>query len=147
MKTIEKHVELTEAERARLIKATKSGTAKEILYANIILMCSRKQAPKKISEALDISKQTVNNVKQRFFHDGVDKFTVRRNAGKAPYPAKITGEVEAKVVALACSEAPAGNTRWTLKLLSDKTVELGYIDSITQMSIGRLLKKHNLSLT
>ena len=66
MKTIEKHVELTEAERARLIKVTNTGTAKEILYANIVLMCSRKQAPKKISEALNISKQTVNNVKQRF---------------------------------------------------------------------------------
>jgi len=60
---------------------------------------------------------------------------------------KITGEVEAKIIALACGEVPKGCARWTLQLLADKSVELKIIDSITDMSIHRLLKKRGLNLT
>lgn len=61
-------------------------------------------------------------------------------------PAKVTGEVEAHVVALACSEPPEGYSKWMLRLLADKTVELGYIDSISHVTISTILKKMNLSL-
>jgi hypothetical protein len=61
-------------------------------------------------------------------------------------PAKITGEVEAHVVALACGEPPVGCARWTLRLLAEKTVELRYVDSLSPTSVARLLKKRNISL-
>lgn len=147
MNTVSKHVNLSEEEKNKLMELLTAGKPNEILYANIILMSDRKFTPKTICAALNTSKQTVNMAKRRYLAEGADKFTIRRNAGKAPMPPKLTGEVEAKIVALACMQPPEGRTRWTLELLSDKTVELRYIDSITPMSVSRILKKRNLSLT
>ena len=64
-----------------------------------------------------------------------------------PVSAKVTGEVEAHVIALACGDPPEGYSKWTLRLLADRTVELGYIDSISYVTISTILKKTNLSLT
>ena len=61
-------------------------------------------------------------------------------------PAKVTGEVEAHIIALACSEPPEGYARWTVRLLAEKAVELDFIDSISAMTVQRLLKKRNISL-
>ena len=79
--------------------------------------------------------------------ESVTGFLQRKKRETPPVAPKITGEVEAKIIALACSEVPQGHARWTLQLLADKSVELNYIDSITDMSVHRLLKKRNLSLT
>jgi len=147
MKTIERHISLTEEEKEKLLKVVVTGKPSEILYANILLMSDKGFTPKRISEALSTTKQTVNTVKQRYFQEGAEKCLIRKNTGKAPYPAKITGEVEAKVVALACMQAPQGKSRWTLQLLADKTVELNILDSISYESVNTILKKHNLSLT
>ena len=147
MKTITNPVLLHEEERNKLLDIVNSGNPKEILYANILLMSDKGVAPKRVSELLNTTKQTVNNVKQRYFEGGVKKCMIRKNAGKAPYPAKITGDVEAKIVALACSQAPKGRSKWTLQLLADKSVELKYIESITDVSVMTVLKKHKLSLT
>lgn len=59
----------------------------------------------------------------------------------------MTGEVEAHIIALACSDPPEGYSKWTLRLLADKTVELGYIESISHVTVSSVLKKMNLSLT
>jgi hypothetical protein len=64
-----------------------------------------------------------------------------------PVPSKITGETEAKIIALCCGKPPEGRTRWTLRLLEEKTVELGIVEAISDNTIGRLLKKHYLSIT
>jgi len=71
----------------------------------------------------------------------------RRKRKTPPVAAKVTGEVEARIIALACSEPPEGYARWTVRLLADKSVELVYIDSISAMTVNRTLKKTNLSLT
>jgi hypothetical protein len=60
-----------------------------------------------------------------------------------PVPAKITGDVEARIIALSCNEPPEGRSKWTLRLLADKAVELEIIDSISYVSIGQVLKKTN----
>ena len=60
-------------------------------------------------------------------------------------PPKITGEIEAKLVTLACSDAPEGRARWTLRLLAHKMVELGYIDTISNVAVYQRLKKTNSS--
>jgi transposase len=101
-----------------------------------------------IAKRVNVSRKTVNEVKQDFLAtESVSEFLQRKKRDTPPVAPKITGEVEAKIVSLACGAVPEGSARWTLQLLADKSVEMKYIDSITDMSIHRLLKKHNLSLT
>ena len=101
-----------------------------------------------IAKRVNVSRKTINEVKQDFLAaESISEFLQRKKRETPPVAPKITGEVEAKIIALACSSVPEGSARWTLQLLADKSVELKYIDSITDMSIHRLLKKHNLSLT
>jgi hypothetical protein len=62
-------------------------------------------------------------------------------------PPKVDGNLEAYIISISCSEPPQGYERWTLRLIADKAVELGYIDSISHMTVQRTLKKTNLNLT
>lgn len=152
MKTIERNIELTMEERdflTKLVRGRKSS-GKEILHANILLGSDIGRgsflAPTKLAVALNTSKQTVIGIKKRYFSGGIVSAVFRKKRAHPPVPAKITGDVEAKVIALACSKAPEGRNRWTLRLLADKSVELKYIESISYKSVETLLKKHNLSL-
>jgi hypothetical protein len=79
--------------------------------------------------------------------ESISAFLQRKERDTPPVEPKITGDIQAKVIALACSAVPEGYAKWSLKLLADKSVELEYLDAVSQMSIHRLLKKHNLSLT
>jgi transposase len=100
-----------------------------------------------IAKYVNVSRQTVNEAKRDFLVvESATEFLQRKKRKTPPVAPKITGEVEAKIVALACSEVPQGHAKWTLQLLADKSVELNYINSITDMSVHRLLKKRNLSL-
>jgi hypothetical protein len=103
---------------------------------------------KEVAKYVSVSRQTVNEAKRDFLAaKSTTEFLQRKKREKPPVAPKITGEIEAKIIALACSEVPEGHARWTLQLLADKSVELNYINSITDMSVHRLLKKRNLSLT
>ena len=146
MKTIKNHVSLSEEEEKKLRKILETGKPNEIRAANILLMSGKGFTPKKIAESLSTTKQTVNNVKQRFFKLGVDKCMIRKNAGVAPFAPKITGDVEAKITTIACSTPPQGRTRWTLELIANETVRLNILDSISGASVHTVLKKTNLSL-
>ena len=100
-----------------------------------------------IARIIGVSRQTVNDAKRDFLAAAnIESFLRRKALEKPPVEPKITGEVEAKIVAIACSKPPEGKARWTLEMLADKTVELKILDSISQMSVCRTLKKHNLSL-
>jgi hypothetical protein len=72
--------------------------------------------------------------------EGLDAVLHRKKSKTPPVPSKITGEIETQIIALCCSEPPEGRPRWTLRLLEKKVVELGIIDSISDNTIGRLLK-------
>jgi hypothetical protein len=97
---------------------------------------------------LDISYQTVHDTKKSYLAaKNVTEFLQRKKRDTPPTPPKITGETEAHIIALACSEPPKCCAKWTLRLLSDKSIKLGDIDSLSHMSVKRLLKKHNLNLT
>jgi hypothetical protein len=76
----------------------------------------------------------------------LNAFLRRKKREIPPVPPKVTGELEARVIALACSTPPTGYAAWTLRLLADTCVELQYIDSLSHMTVSRLLKKHNLNL-
>ena len=145
---------LTLEQRQELEKFCKSGvhSVKLVNRARIILELDTSEGrkatrQKEIAKYVSVSRQTVNEAKRDFLvAESVTKFLQRKKRETPPVAPKITGEIEAKIIALACSEVPQGHARWTLQLLADKSVELNYIDSITDMSVHRLLKKRNLSL-
>ena len=148
-------IKLTSEQRQELEKFCKSGvhSVKLVNRARIILELDTSEGRKatrqeEIAKYVSVSRQTVNEAKRDFLvAESITEFLQRKKRETPPVAPKITGEVEAKIIALACSEVPEGHARWTLQLLADKSVELNYINSITDMSVHRLLKKRNLSLT
>ena len=146
-------VNLTKEERAKLSKITTTGkaAAKEVLHANILLATDDKRSPKlTVSAAADkcnTTTTTVQTIRKLYAVGGFDAALKRKKRITPPIQPKITGEVEAHIIALACSEPPEGFAKWSLRLLADKAVELEYIDNISYVSVGTLLKKRNLSLT
>ncbi|MDD4302512.1 MAG: helix-turn-helix domain-containing protein, partial [Sphaerochaeta sp.] len=122
--------------------------------ARILLECDtsggrRPDKESAIAEKVGVSVPTVKSVK-RTFHDlgkDVEAVVKRKERDKGPRETKITGDVEAHLIALCCSPAPEGYARWTVRLLAEKMVELDYIDEISAMSVSRTLKKTHLSLT
>jgi hypothetical protein len=147
-------IELNKMDRNELEKFIKTGkrSVKLVNRAKIILELDeadgRKPLPQAaIAERTGVSRQAVNDAKQAFFAvDSVHAFLQRKKRETPPVQPKITGEVEAHIIALACSSVPEGCARWGVRLLADKCVELNYIDSISFKSVQRVLKKHNLSL-
>jgi transposase len=84
-------------------------------------------------------------VKKRFCEEGWEAVLERKPSSRT-YNRKVDGEVEAHLVQLCCSEPPTGRSRWTLRLLADKMVELKYVDSISYVTVREVLKKTSLSL-
>jgi Trp operon repressor len=148
-------IKLTAEQRKELLKFSKTGvhSAKLIKRSEIILLLDTSESGKavtfeEISKRLDVSVTTITNVKKDFIAaEDVKSFLKRKKRDTPPVEPKITGEVEARIIALACSEAPIGCARWTVRLIADKSVELQIVDSLSFKSVQRLLKKHNLSLT
>jgi hypothetical protein len=107
----------------------------------------RPDAEADVARHIGVSRQTVRNVKKDFETAAdLNAFLCRKKREVPPVPPKVTGELEARVIALACGTPPAGHAAWTLRLLADICVELQYIDSLSHMTVSRLLKKHNLNL-
>jgi transcriptional regulator with XRE-family HTH domain len=148
-------IELSAITRSELEKFTKTGkhSVKLVNRAKIILELDEADGHKpltqeQIAEKIGVSRQTVNDAKQAFIAmDNISAFLQRKKRETPPVEPKITGEVEAHIIALACSSVPEGYAKWGVRLLADKCVELNYIDSISFKSIQRVLKKHNLSRT
>lgn len=147
-------IKLTKEQRKKLEKFSKTGvhSAKLIKRAEIILLLDTAEIGKaitfeEIASRLNVSVTTITNVKRDFFAaKSIPAFLQRKKRVTPPVEPKITGEVEARIIALACSEVPVGFARWTVRLLADKSVELQIVDSLSFKSVQRLLKKHNLSL-
>jgi hypothetical protein len=145
-------INLTVKERADLERYCSTGvhSVRLVNRAKIILALDisdgrTAEKQKAIAERLGVCPQTINNVKSDFqaLRD-VSLFLQRKKRKTPPVPPKITGELEARIIALACSEAPEGYARWTLRLLAEKCVELCYSDTMSHMTIQRLLKKRSL---
>ena len=145
---------LSEEQRNELERFAKTGThsAKLITRARVILALDRKSKIRtlrinEICANIGISRNSLSNIRKDFLAaESVEKFLQRKKRETPPVPAKITGEVEAKIIATACTKAPEGYARWTVRLLAEKVVELGYIDSISFKSVQIVLKKRNISL-
>lgn len=146
-------IELSEQDKKELLDIVTKGSspARTILRANILL-ASDKHSEKyltvaEIANVYHTTPTTVQTVRTSYCEKGLEATINRKKRETPPVPAKVTGEVEAHVIALACGKPPEGYAKWTLRLLADKTVELGYITSISHVTVSNILKKTNLSLT
>jgi hypothetical protein len=146
-------VTLTEEERGQLETLTRSKktAASKFIYARALLLCDAGAhgSPWKVAqvaEALGITTRTVEHLKERFVEEGIEAALERKPSTKPP---KLTfdGAFDARLTALACSPAPEGRVRWTVRLLAEKVVEMKIVPTVSTMSIHRALKKMHLSLT
>ena len=99
----------------------------------------------KISEAFNVTVQTVERIRKRLVEQGLEAAINRAKSSRVK-SRKLDGEQEAHLVALTCSEAPEGQARWSLRLLADKMVELDYVDTVSHETIRQTLKKMKLNL-
>lgn len=146
-------VTLTQEEREELETLTKRGKthAKRFVQARALLLCDAgDNGPawkvEDVAEALGITSRTIEHLKKRFVESGLEAAMERKSRDKPPRDIKFDGAFEARLIALACTDAPEGRTRWTVRLLADKAVELNFAESVSPMTVQRTLKKTNLSL-
>lgn len=145
-------IKLSDADRTELNDVIAKGTtpARIILRVNILLAsdCSSKKymTVAEIAEVYHTTPTTVQSVRTSYCEKGLAATLVRKKRETPPVPAKVTGDIEARINALACGVPPEGYSKWTLRLLADKTVELGYVKDISHVTVSRILKKTNLSL-
>jgi hypothetical protein len=99
-----------------------------------------------VASALGVSSRMLEHLKQRFVEEGLDSALVRKPASK-PREVTFAGEFDARLTALACSAAPSGRRRWTVRLLAEKLVELKIVEKVSTMTVQRSLKKTNCVLT
>lgn len=145
----QRYVTLTEEERVLLDGLIRSGTApaRTLTRARVLLHTDRSQGQKRsdgyIAEAVMCSMSTVGNIRHRYLDEGMQAALYDKpRPGAAP---KFTGEVEAQLTMLACSQPPEGHARWTLRLLADQMIELCYVEYISHVTVRELLKKTNSS--
>ena len=139
-------VELKEGERKDLRQYLRKGksSTRFLTRARILLLADEGKEDKEIAEALTVSKSTVGRIRKRYHEGGLD-FALHEKA-RSGAPPKIDGRIEAQLTLLACSEPPDGRSRWTVRLLADRLVEMEVVEAISHMSVQRLLKKMKLSL-
>ena len=145
-------VELTNQERQKLQEITSKGkaAAHKIKHANILLKSDVNGPNLKdedIATMFSCHSRTVVTVRQRFVQQSLDAALDRKKRATPPREKCLDGRKEATLIALACSEVPEGYSRWTVRLLAERFVELEHIDSISHETVWRTLKKMNLSLT
>jgi transposase len=140
-------VTLTPEERQRLQQMIRAGRApaRTLTRARVLLKadCSQGRAgwtDEQISEALEVGRATIERIRQRFVEEGFETALYSRRPGRR-YPRKLDGEAEAHLVAVACSSPPAGRSRWTIRLLAGRLVELGVVESVSRETVRRALKK------
>lgn len=147
-------VTLSAADRAGLTRVVSSGThpARMIARARILLALDETDGPasdrRVVAERVGVSEGTVYLVAKRFTESGgrVDEVIGRRKRATPPVEPKVTGDVEARVIALACSQPPQGYQRWSLRLLEKQVVLTDGIPALDHSTIGRVLKKGGFAL-
>ena len=142
-------ITLTDEERAQLHHMLSAGkaAARKLTHARILLKADRNEAPEwtdaAISAALEVTPQTVANVRQAFVEEGLEValsgHSTRNQRGR-----KIDGECEAHLIALLCQPAPTGHARWTLRLLAGRMVKLEYIDAVSHETVRQSLLGNEL---
>ena len=146
-------IKLSKEEVSELTSIIKKGshTTQSYRAAYVLLNCDEgdfslgKSINAEIAKVLKIGMRTIDRIKQKFVEGGLERALERSKINRI-YTQKVDGDLEAKIVQLCCSEPPKGFARWTLRMLANKVVELGYIDKLSHVSVHHTLKKTNLSL-
>lgn len=141
MPALRYRVDLTETEREHLNQIIRRGKApaRMVTRARILTKAAEGLHDRQIAEALDVGMATVGRTRKRLVEEGLESALQER-----PRPGqrrKLDGKQEAHLIAVACSNAPGGHARWTLRLLASRVVELGLAESISHETIRRTLKK------
>lgn len=134
-------VELSTDELRSLKTLLRRGTsaARVQTRARVLDLLHRGQHPQAIAATLSLSLPTIFNIKRRYLEEGFD--SALQDKPRSGKPPRILGDTRAKLTALACCEAPEGHARWTLRLLADRAVKLGFVDSISHNAVRQILKK------
>jgi hypothetical protein len=146
-------VKLDNEQRKELEKIIRKKSAKELTKQHAkVLLCLDENGENPLSVAQTAKKcklhsENVYKIRKQYVIEGIDRVLYRKKRDTPPVEAKITGEIEAHIIATACSVAPEGKKAWTLQMIADKIVLEGLLESISDVSIMRTLKKRNLSLT
>jgi transposase len=142
-------VSLPPSERSSLKQLTAAGTAPARLLTHARILLKADQGPngpgwvdERIAQAVEVSQPTIARVRRQYVEHGLEA-ALHRRAPNRVYQRKLDGAQEARLVALACSEPPAGHARWTLRLLADRMVELHDFDDLSYQTVRRVLKKMN----
>lgn len=145
-------VTLMETERQMLQAMLSRGkaAARKLVHARILLKADAGSGgpgwtDDQIAEGLEVGRATVERVRKGFVEEGLEAALVRRKP-RRQYRRKLDGDGEAHLIALACQKAPEGRSRWTLRLLADRMVQLEYVDQVSYQTVRRTLKKTNLNL-
>lgn len=143
-------VRLSSKEREMLAKLTTSGKSPAQMYTRARILLKADQgddgpawSDAKISEALEVTVQAIERVRKQLVEEGFDAVLSRRKYTQKVSRKKIDGDVEAHIIAITCSNPPEGRAKWTLRLLADTIVELGYVSSISYEAVRQTLKKRN----
>lgn len=134
-------IELTAKQRAELLGLLRGGSAsaRKLTRARILLKANEGFIDKEIARVLDVGFSTVWRTRKRFVEEGLAcALSERSRPGQKP---KLSPKQKAHLIAVACSKAPEGHSHWTLRLLADKVVQLGFTDSISHEAVRALLKK------
>ena len=142
-------VTLTQEERVMLAGMLSRGkaAARKLVHARILLKADVGPGgpgwqDRQIATSLEVGTATVERVRRRFVEEGLEAALERRQP-RRQYERKLDGDGEAHLIALACSEPPEGRSRWTLRLLADRMVQLAYVQELSKDTVGRVLKKTN----
>lgn len=146
MKPKKYQVKLKKADREYLKKFISAGvrSAREITRAKILLLSDQKVVNKEITKQLGSTPVTIGNIERKYCTEGLE--AALKDKARLGQPRKVFKETETAIIALACSEAPDGRKRWTMRLLKDKIIQLEIVDSISHAQVSRILKKANLNL-
>ncbi len=142
-------INLSESDVKKLKSVISKGvhSARTIKRAQVLLnlgdSSKRECKTKELSQLLNISVNSINKIKRSFQEQGI-ACIYRKKRNSPPVKSKITGEVEAHIIALACHTPPEGYCKWTLRLLSERMVQMNYIDSISHTTVGTVLKQNSL---
>ena len=137
-------VDLTAEERRTLEKMLRGGKhgSRKLTRARIVLLADAGRTDAEIVTALSTGDSTVERTRQRFVEEGLECLNEHARHGAK---LKLSEKQEAHLIAIACSDAPEGRARWTLRLLAGKVVELGFVDSIARETVRQTLKKNKSS--
>jgi transposase len=141
-------VELTTQEQQELIQLVSKGkaAARKITHARVLLQANEaKNGPAwtdtQISEAFGVHTNTIHGIRRRFVEDGLEASLVRKKQVRLSRKRIVDGEVEARLIAMRCGQPPHGQSRWNLRLLADRLVELDIVPSISHETVRQALKK------